>query len=53
MIKEGETLNILRQDVGDGWWEAQNSEGVRGLVPEAYLEVSTFLSKNVIAGKVF
>ena len=38
-IKENEILNILRQDVGDGWWEAENSQGERGLVPEAYCEV--------------
>ena len=38
-IRENEILNILRQDVGDGWWEAENSQGERGLVPEAYCEV--------------
>ncbi|XP_072045493.1 sorting nexin-33-like isoform X5 [Amphiura filiformis] len=37
-IKEDEVLNILRQDVGDGWWEAENSQGVKGLVPQAYCE---------------
>ena len=42
-IKEDEILNIIRQDVGDGWWEAENSQGVRGLVPQAYCEVSIFL----------
>lgn len=29
------------QDVGEGWWEAKNEHGQRGLVPEAYLEVYT------------
>jgi len=31
------------QDVGEGWWEAKNEHGQRGLVPEAYFEVYTVL----------
>lgn len=38
-ITTGETIYILRQDVGDGWWEARNSSGQEGLVPETYVEV--------------
>ncbi|XP_071511479.1 sorting nexin-33-like [Diadema antillarum] len=38
-IYENDVLQILRQDVGEGWWEAQNSSGQRGLVPEAYCEL--------------
>ena len=30
------------QDIGAGWWEASNSRGQNGLVPESYLEVSSF-----------
>eukprot|EP00057_Strongylocentrotus_purpuratus_P027477 XP_011681951.1 PREDICTED: sorting nexin-33 [Strongylocentrotus purpuratus] len=37
-IYENEVLQIIRQDVGEGWWEAENPSGQRGLVPEAYVE---------------
>ncbi|GFS07825.1 sorting nexin [Elysia marginata] len=35
----GETLTVLRQDIGDGWWEARSQDGRQGLVPETYVEV--------------
>ncbi|CAL1535965.1 unnamed protein product [Lymnaea stagnalis] len=35
----GETIYILRQDIGDGWWEARSDNGTQGLVPETYLEI--------------
>ena len=38
-IYENEVLEVIRQDVGEGWWEAENPSGQRGLVPEAYVEV--------------
>ncbi|XP_041366274.1 sorting nexin lst-4-like isoform X2 [Gigantopelta aegis] len=35
----GDALFILRQDIGDGWWEARNQQGQQGLVPESYVEI--------------
>ncbi|XP_033112856.1 sorting nexin-33-like isoform X2 [Anneissia japonica] len=40
-IYENDILDVIRQDVGDGWWEGQNPSGHRGLFPEAYVEVIT------------
>jgi len=37
-IRTGEILTVVRQDIGDGWWEAKNHEGIHGLIPEAYVE---------------
>lgn len=34
---------VFEQDVGDGWWEGTNQNGMRGLFPEAYVEVSVSL----------
>ncbi|XP_062504490.1 sorting nexin-33-like [Corticium candelabrum] len=38
-VTEGEVLMVVRQDVGDGWWEGETSNGTRGLFPESYVEV--------------
>lgn len=38
-FRNGETLTILQQDVGDGWWEAQNYLGKVGLIPQDYVQV--------------
>lgn len=38
-VQEGEILNVTRVDVGEGWWEGTNSQGVTGLFPAAYVEV--------------
>ncbi|KAK7488820.1 hypothetical protein BaRGS_00019955 [Batillaria attramentaria] len=35
----GDVLTIIRQDIGDGWWEARNAQGEQGLVPETYVEI--------------
>jgi len=35
----GETLHVVRQDVGDGWWEGVNQRGERGLFPISYVKV--------------
>ncbi|CAK9301128.1 unnamed protein product [Gordionus sp. m RMFG-2023] len=37
--KSGEILTIIRQDIGEGWWEARNKYGKCGLIPQSYLEV--------------
>ncbi|XP_022099455.1 sorting nexin-33-like isoform X2 [Acanthaster planci] len=39
VIRENQILTIIRQDVGDGWWEAEMPNKQRGLIPEAYVEV--------------
>ncbi|KJH41732.1 SH3 domain protein, partial [Dictyocaulus viviparus] len=48
-ITEGETLRII-QTRPDGWWTAENSNGMVGLVPKTYLRKakSTDQSKKVI-----
>ncbi|VDO96365.1 unnamed protein product [Soboliphyme baturini] len=58
-IRVGEVLEIVRQDVGGGWWEAINCLGEQGLVPESYVKVSCepicFIDFNVcwfILGKI-
>lgn len=37
-VNSGEVLTVTRTDVGEGWWEGLNSQGVSGLFPEAYVE---------------
>lgn len=37
-VNAGEILTVTRTDVGEGWWEGLNSQGVSGLFPEAYVE---------------
>ncbi|KAI0228871.1 Sorting nexin-33 [Lamellibrachia satsuma] len=44
---DAEILTITRQDIGEGWWEAVNSRGETGLVPEAYLEITSFPEPNI------
>lgn len=38
-INVGEVIFVTRTDVGEGWWEGQNSQGKTGLFPAAYVEV--------------
>ncbi|KAK7099096.1 sorting nexin lst-4-like [Littorina saxatilis] len=35
----GDVLTIIRQDIGDGWWEARGPNGEQGLIPESYVEI--------------
>ena len=46
-VTEGEILTVLRQNVGEGWWEGRNASGDTGLFPEAYVEVC-FISLEVL-----
>lgn len=38
-IVTNEILSVTRTDVGEGWWEGENSKGQVGLFPAAYVEV--------------
>ena len=38
-VTEGEILQLINQDVGEGWWEGINSSGVSGLFPKDYVEI--------------
>ncbi|XP_076116058.1 sorting nexin lst-4-like isoform X3 [Mytilus galloprovincialis] len=39
-VRAGEELTVTAQDIGDGWWEARNSLGHQGLIPEAYVQLA-------------
>lgn len=40
IVKEGDVVIIVNQDVGDGWWEGHlESGGPTGLFPESYVEL--------------
>lgn len=38
-VAVGEVLQVMRTDVGEGWWEGKNASGDIGLFPAAYVEV--------------
>jgi hypothetical protein len=38
-FKKGDVLHIIEKKP-DGWWLAKDAEGVEGLIPRTYLEVS-------------
>lgn len=38
-VKEGESLTVLERDADD-WWRVRNSDGLEGVVPASYMEVS-------------
>ncbi|XP_065844547.1 sorting nexin-33-like [Oscarella lobularis] len=39
VLTEGEVVTIIRQDLGDGWWEGIAANGASGLFPETYVEL--------------
>lgn len=56
-IVAGETLQVTRVDIGEGWWEGVNSRGLSGLFPEAYVErlaaaATTSISKHDFSSPV-
>ncbi|XP_053984100.1 sorting nexin-9 [Hylaeus anthracinus] len=40
-IKAGEVLTVMRDNVGDGWYEGVNQDGKSGLFPAAYVKAVT------------
>ncbi|XP_067825937.1 formin-binding protein 1 isoform X11 [Heptranchias perlo] len=43
-MAEGETLNVIEEDKGDGWTRVRRNEDEEGYVPSSYVEV--YLDKN-------
>uniref|UniRef100_A0A4W3IX94 Formin binding protein 1a n=1 Tax=Callorhinchus milii TaxID=7868 RepID=A0A4W3IX94_CALMI len=43
-MEEGETLNVIEEDKGDGWTRVRRSEEEEGYVPTSYVEV--YLDRN-------
>ncbi|XKL65289.1 hypothetical protein PGB90_008709 [Kerria lacca] len=37
-IRSGDVLTVVRQDIGEGWWEGTDQRGNTGLFPAAYVE---------------
>ena len=44
-IRTGDVLTVIRQDIGEGWWEGTDQRGNTGLFPAAYVEVSKYSSQ--------
>lgn len=42
-IRSGDILTVVRQDIGEGWWEGTDQRGNTGLFPAAYVEVSSII----------
>eukprot|EP00041_Stephanoeca_diplocostata_P029918 m.892458 g.892458 ORF g.892458 m.892458 type:complete len:549 (-) comp23656_c1_seq9:3412-5058(-) len=40
VFTEGDTINILNQEIGEGWWEGSVNGGPRGLLPASYVELT-------------
>ena len=39
-VNSGDEIKILQHDVGDGWMEAELLNGIRGIVPISYIQMS-------------
>ncbi|XP_056393838.1 formin-binding protein 1 isoform X9 [Hyla sarda] len=50
-VAEGEILNVIEEDKGDGWTRIQRSEEEEGYVPTSYIEV--YLDKNAKGAKTY
>ncbi|XP_078261861.1 sorting nexin-9-like [Rhinoraja longicauda] len=46
-VQEGEIITIGNRDVGGGWCEATNAQGMTGLVPTDYVEMITSSGSGV------
>lgn len=44
-IRSGDVLTVVRQDIGEGWWEGTDQHGNTGLFPAAYVEVNSLPSQ--------
>ena len=42
-VYSNDIVTVLRQDIGEGWWEAKKTNGEQGLIPESYVEVRQHL----------
>ncbi|XP_075690655.1 formin-binding protein 1 [Rhinoderma darwinii] len=50
-VAEGEVLNVIEEDKGDGWTRIRRSEEEEGYVPTSYIEV--YLDKNAKGAKTY
>ena len=39
-IQEGEKMEVIEQDVGDGWTRVRKSNGDEGFVPTSYVQIA-------------
>ena len=52
-ITTGEQLTVVRQNVGEGWWEGTNEAGETGLFPAAYVKVSSSTGRDPFLPFIF
>ncbi|XP_063792769.1 formin-binding protein 1 isoform X15 [Pseudophryne corroboree] len=50
-VTEGEVLNVIEEDKGDGWTRIRRNEDEEGYVPTSYIEV--YLDKNAKGAKTY
>lgn len=39
-FRAGDSLTLVTQEIGEGWWEAKNDLGHQGLIPESYVQIT-------------